>query len=210
MKFRNILAHAGVYEAFQRLVGAERERRLYVERYVRPQEGDRVLDVGCGPADILDALPSVTYVGFDMSRDYIQSARRKYGARGEFEVGTVNEAMIGKHNGFDLVLANGVLHHLPDKDATALFTLAKAALKPGGRLVTFDGCYVESQSSIARFLLKKDRGEHVRDKESYLSLAAGVFSDVIASVTDDLLRVPYTHLIMECRRERSSDGSQTP
>ncbi len=201
MKIRGVLSHAGVYGLFQRMVGAERERRLYVERHVRPVAGDRVLDIGCGPADILHALPSVTYVGFDMSSSYIEAARRRFGARGQFEVGSISVELAGKYTGFDLVLANGVLHHLPDQGATALFELAKAALKPGGRLVTFDGCFVDNQSRIARFLLKKDRGEHVRNEAAYLKLATGVFGDVTATVTDDLLRVPYTHLVLECRRE---------
>ena len=205
MQLRDVLAHAGIYGMFQRMVGAERERRLYVERYVRPRVGDRVLDVGCGPADILDALPSVTYVGLDMSKEYIQAARKRFGSRGEFEIGVVDASRVGKYHGFDLVLANGVLHHLPDEDALALLQLAKAALNPGGRLVTFDGCFVEAQSPVARFLLKKDRGAYVRNKQAYLKLAAAVFSDITATVTDDLLRVPYTHLVLECRREALSD-----
>ncbi len=40
--------------------------------------------------------------------------------------------------------------------------LARAALRPGGRLVTADGCYLDGQSRIARLLLKMDRGRHVR------------------------------------------------
>ena len=196
---RDILAQARVYSLFAQLVGAKRGRRLHIERYVRPRRGDRVLDIGCGPADILDALPPVEYFGFDLSAAYIESARRRFGARGQFQVAAVNVELARNYANCDLVLATGVVHHLTDAEAVDLFRVARAALKPGGRLVTLDGCLVEGQSRIARFMLRKDRGEHVRAQEQYLALARQVFSVVAPTITTDLLRIPYTHLVMECR-----------
>ena len=199
---KDILAHARVYSLFAKLVGAERGRRLYIDRYIRPQKGDRVLDIGCGPGDILGALPEVEYHGFDLSADYIESARKIFGSRGQFHVEKVSVDLIKKYAGFDLVLATGVLHHLSDAEAVDLFRVAHAALKPGGRLVTLDGCFKTGQSLIARQMLRNDRGKHVREEPAYLSLARQVFSETTPFVTTDLLRVPYTHLIMECRREQ--------
>ncbi len=198
---RDILAHARVYSLFARLVGAERGRRLHVGRYIRPRPGDRILDIGCGPADILEALPAVEYHGFDLSADYITSARKRFGSRGEFQVEAVNAELVKKYAGFDLVLATGVLHHLNDGEAVDLFRVAHAALKPGGRLVTLDGCFKTGQSVMARQMLRNDRGKFVREEPAYLALARKVFSEVTPTVTTDLLRIPYTHLIMECRRE---------
>jgi SAM-dependent methyltransferase len=196
---RNILARARVYSLFARLIGAERGRRLHIERYIRPRVGDRILDIGCGPADILEALPAVEYHGFDLSAIYIEAARKRFGGRGQFHVEAVSAELVRKYAGFDLVLATGVLHHLTDDEAVNLFRVAKAALKPGGRLVTLDGCFVAEQPRIARYLLKKDRGEHIRDEATYVSLARQVFTDVTPTLTHDLLRIPYTHLVMECR-----------
>jgi hypothetical protein len=90
------------------------------------------------------------------------------------------------------------LHHLADDEALALLRLARAALKPGGRFVTFDGCLVDGQSAFARFLLRRDRGRFVRHRDDYLRLASRVFPNVTASVRHDLLRLPYTHIILEC------------
>lgn len=201
---RDILAKAQVYSTFARLIGATRGRQLYVQQYIRPQAGDRILDIGCGPADILEALPAVDYHGFDLSADYIESARKRFGTRGQFHVEMVSAEQVKKYAGFDLVLATGVLHHLTDAEALDLFRVAKAALKPGGRLVTLDGCFVAGQSLIARRLLQSDRGQYVRNEAAYTALARQVFSDVTPSITSKMLRIPYTHIIMECRNTAQS------
>ena len=94
------------------------------------------------------------------------------------------------------------VRELPDLvarvDAHALFAIAKAALKPGGVLVTFDGCYTPTQSLLARCLLNWDRGRFVRTKDEYVRLATTTFTDVEPFIRSDLLRIPYTHLIMRC------------
>ena len=107
-------------------------------------------------------------------------------------------AIEGEQGTFDVVLATGVIHHLDDVQAAALFGLARLALRPAGRLVTFDGCRVPQQSRLARWLLAKDRGKFVRTQEEYLRLASARFANVELDLRHDLLRVPYTHLIMRC------------
>ncbi|CCH06365.1 Uncharacterised protein [Achromobacter xylosoxidans] len=81
-----------------------------------------------------------------------------------------------------------------------LFDIAYRSLKPGGRLVTIDGCYVPGQARLARYLLSKDRGEFVRSQPQYEALARSAFSNIAVHVRHDFLRVPYTHIIMECTR----------
>ena len=197
--FRALLAIPAAYSAFQRALGAGTGRAILTRDYYRPTPGERVLDIGCGPADILEHLPGVEYVGFDASPIYIADAQKRFGGRGSFFCQEVNETTLGQFAGFDLVIACGVLHHLDDAAALRLLEIARAALKPTGRLVTTDGCYVDGQSRIARFLLSRDRGEFVRIREHYAKLAHQVFPHVECHLRHDLLRLPYTHLIMECR-----------
>ncbi len=197
---RKPLTLAGVYTSFQRFVGGSARTR-FVSEFLRPRATDRLLDIGCGPADILDHLPEgIDYVGFDLSGKYIEAARRRYGDRGQFHCQRVGASDVGQFGKFDLVLAHGVLHHLDDAEAGHLFELAAAALAPGGRLVTFDGCYVDRQSPIARRMLAWDRGKFVRQRVEYESLAEQNFVHVEAEVRHDLLRIPYTHLILQCRK----------
>lgn len=208
--FREALGRASIYSLFARAIGARRGRTLYVERYIRAAAGSRVLDIGCGPADILEALPDVDYHGFDMEARYIAAARERFGGRGVFEVAKVGEEELTRYSEFDLVLATGVLHHLDDAEAQKLFELASSALRPGGTLVTLDGCFVEHQSIVARGLIASDRGRYVRRPPDYLRLAKRTFHDVESHLCHDLLRVPYTHWVMRCSKPCPDDASATP
>ena len=148
----------------------------------------------------------MAYTGFDISPQYIASAQQRFGDRGRFYCDDVGLASIERERGtFNLALATGVVHHLEDDQAVKLFSLARAALRPAGRLITFDGCYVPDQSGAARWLLRKDRGKFVRAREEYVRLASTSFSKVEAHLRQDLLRIPYTHLIMRCSNAAGHD-----
>lgn len=194
------LSFPAVYELFSRLVGAKKSRTIHVNEYIRPKPGDNVLDIGCGTADILSYLPRVDYWGFDINRRYIESAIKRFGDRGHFYCSSVSRREGDKKKDFDIVLANGVLHHLDDNAAIELFNASFEALKSGGRLVTLDNCYGEGQSRIARYFISKDRGRYIRTKNEYVNLATAVFTDCKASIRHDLLRIPYTHIILECTK----------
>ncbi|HUJ85907.1 MAG TPA: class I SAM-dependent methyltransferase [Burkholderiales bacterium] len=195
---RALLARPRVYSLFRRLVGRDSARLAYARDYLRARPGERVLDIGCGTGDILRYLPAVRYVGYDLSQSYIDRARERFGDRGEFHCRAVDDDLAQGEPSFDLAIAHGVLHHLDDAEAASLFRVAKRALKPGGRLVTFDGCFTHDQSLAARLFLSLDRGRHVREPEAYERLARGAFAQVRSFVRHDLIRIPYTHVILEC------------
>ena len=198
-KLSPVLGLPAVYRFFWRLIGGKSSSRIYLAEYVKPVPGEKILDLGCGPANVLNYLPEVNYTGLDISPEYIRSAKQRFGSRGRFLCGDVGLAPIAEEPGtFDLVLATGVIHHLNDAQAARLFDLARRALRPAGRLITFDGCYVPRQSRVARWLLAGDRGKFVRRQEDYLRLASACFTKVEPHLRHDLLRVPYTHLILRC------------
>lgn len=195
---KSILAWPTIYTYFSKLVSKHDTLFEYVKLYVRPNPHDKILDIGCGTGNILKYLPDVEYLGFDMSQKYINSAIKNYGDQGTFFCKKLTLDVIKYPTRYDIVLANGVLHHLNDEEALELFKVAHSVLKLSGRLITIDGCFFEKQSLIARILLSIDRGEFVRNKEEYLSLASGFFSKIKTSIRHDLLKIPYTHIIMEC------------
>jgi SAM-dependent methyltransferase len=199
-RIRDVLKVPVLYRLLSYGLGGPDRRDAFSREHIRAREGDKVLDIGCGPADILPHLPRVDYVGFDLNPDYIETAKKNYSDRGRFYCRQISEETLDTHTDCDVVLASGVLHHLSDSEAEALFKLAYAALKPGGRLVTLDACWVTGQSRIAQFLISRDRGEHVRDEVGYTQIAKRVFSCVGATVRHDLLRIPYTHVLLECEK----------
>lgn len=196
---RALLSHPRIYMAFQTLMGAQRGRRKFVDNFVRPQSGAKILDVGCGTADIVDLLPHVEYWGFDINAAYIQVAQARFGARCHFAQRQLHIKELASLPTFDSVLALGLLHHLDDPTASDVFRLAYAALRRGGRLLTIDPCVTPNQNPIARFLVTHDRGQNVRDLDGYLGIARPVFKSVRA-VVEHQRWIPYTHCIMECTK----------
>lgn len=196
---RTVLGCPLVYSAFQTLMGAKRGRTLLVTDFIHPEQGMNVLDIGCGPAEILDYLPMVNYWGFDISESYIQQATKRYSTKGKFTCKILNQDNLQDLPHFDLVLAIGLLHHLDDNDALALLNIAHNALKPGGRLVTVDPCLEAGQNPIARYLILKDRGQNVRTREGYLTLISTVFPKYHLEVRHTSW-IPYTHCYTQSTR----------
>jgi len=197
---RPILNHPFFYEFYHVLIGANYRGRVLVNQYIRPQPGNRILDIGCGPGNMLPFLPDCDYLGVDASESYITSARRRYGYRGKFVCERVSHHSVEQFGAFDIVLALGLVHHLEDAEAGDLFRLGYTALKPGGRMVTLDGCYMPGQSAAKRYFLSRDRGRFIRTPTEYERLAHAWFSNVGLNLREDVLRIPYTSLIMECTR----------
>ena len=192
-------------------MGARQARKDFVERYLEAKPGQALIDIGCGPASILEVLPAnIEYTGFDISAEYIASARRRFGERGTFIHAAVGEQPEVPTAYFDTAFSVGVLHHLDDLEARQLFELAHRSLKPGGRLVTLDCGYTDDQPALSRWLTAKDRGQNVRTAEEYETLAKNVFSNVTTVVRHDRLRIPYTHIILISIKSVTSDESGNP
>lgn len=197
---REILQIPRLYTAYQRLVGAIRARQAFLDRWVQPRAGQRILDIGCGPGDLLEMLPPVHYAGIDPCRSYIERARKRWGERGRFECAEASGANLPDPCTYDVVLAVGVLHHIDDLEAGRLFRLAARALRPNGTLFTLDGCRAEGQSWGQSLMLRLDRGRHIRDREAYESLARRSFRSVTGAYEPGLMRIPYPLVILTCRR----------
>jgi SAM-dependent methyltransferase len=199
---RRPLENPNIYGKFQTSLRRDATMsRLAEILKIRP--GQRVLDIGCGPADILTYLPrDIEYHGYDLNERYIASARQRYGERGSFAVRAVSPDAANELGTFDAVISIGVLHHLTDSEVDNVFASARRLLRPGGSIVTCDGAYVKGQNPIARLLLALDRGRHVRPAPEYLILAQRHFPQATATILHDLLAVPYTHCVIEASQPR--------
>jgi cyclopropane fatty-acyl-phospholipid synthase-like methyltransferase len=196
---RNFLAIPALYRSFANLVAGPDARRRVISEFLKIKSGDKVLDVGCGPGDMLQLLSDINYCGIDISPEYIAAARARHGSKGRFVVRSVTDKTSFEDLGkFDLVMAIAIIHHLNDAEASSLFRAAKAVLNPGGRLVTLDNVFITEQSAAARWIIKLDRGNYVRTKDEYFAIADRHFQNVSVTILHDLLRIPYTHIIMDC------------
>lgn len=182
--FRAVLNHPSLYILFGRLMGLSQKYQAYINRYIQPFSGMKILDIGCGPGAILDFLPeSVDYTGFDINASYIAYARKKYGHRAAFHNQRVsNMTMAALARSFDVVLADGLLHHLSIEESKVFFQLSRQALKPDGFLLTIDPAFVENQKPIDRWITRTDRGQHVRYPAEYKKMAESCFPEVDAHI----------------------------
>lgn len=196
---RAVLSHPLAYSMLQNIMGAHAARKRIVTDLIKPFPGMKVLDLGCGPADILNYMPDVKYWGYDISERYIIEAKKKFENDAHFVCKQFNESEIAELPEFDVVLAIGLLHHLDDAEVVELLKLGEMVLKRGGRILTVDPCFTVDQNLIARFLVSHDRGQNVRTKDGYEFLAQQVFKSPEVKVRHQSW-IPYTHCYMECTR----------
>jgi len=113
-------------------------------------EGSKVLDVGCGAGvdTILAGMmvgPNGSAVGVDMVPEMIARAESNLKITGIVNVSfqnTAAENLPFPDDTFDVVISNGVINLIPDKEA--VLAEIHRVLKPGGRLMVADQIAVGS------------------------------------------------------------------
>ena len=108
------------------------------------QPGEDVLDIGCGAGmDTLIAAqmvgPGGTVTGIDVTPAMVAKARRSATEMGLTTVTIVEgsaEQLPFPDGSFDVVISNGVIDLIPDKDA--VFSEIARVLRPGGRIQLAD------------------------------------------------------------------------
>ncbi len=110
----------------------------------RLEPGERVLDLGSGAGtDSLVAAQMVgsegRVTGIDMTPEMLDKARRAAAEQGAGNVEFVEseaERLPFLDESFDVVISNGVIDLIPDKDA--VFAELRRVLRPGGRIQVAD------------------------------------------------------------------------
>lgn len=202
----SLLERSGVYSALMRVVsGGDHFMRHLVQDWFQIPAHGSVLDIGCGPGPLLKYLEdTVFFVGVDPNVKYIETARRQFLHRPKEKtqllVGGVDDFPPVTEHAFDRVIALGVLHHLSDPQADRLFEIAKRALKPGGQLITVDGCFTTPQNPIERYIVSLDRGEYVRTTEAYAQFPRRHEFDFQSAEYHGQILIPYAHWVMKCTK----------
>jgi SAM-dependent methyltransferase len=199
---KDLLSHVPLYVRLQKVVGADRLRYRCLDA-AKLQPGDVVIDVGCGPAYYFERLPQpLVYHGFDTDKKYIEWARDKWGDRGTFHVGVFDREAAQALPAPDAVLLLGLLHHLSDKDSSNLLELCAGILSRGGRVVSVDTAFVPGQGRLSRWMSDNDRGEFVRDPDSFKALATPYFGFTSTEIVAGTSRIPGAYVLMTLAEPR--------
>jgi SAM-dependent methyltransferase len=121
--------------------------------------GESLLDVGCGTG-MCAPLARGTYVGIDATMAYLRfastrwrSPTRSFVAMDAFDCGFAAQT-------FDKAILVNMVHHLDDAATDALFAQLRRIVR--GRVVVMDAA-PEIANPVERFVLRYDRGDHIRD-----------------------------------------------
>jgi ubiquinone/menaquinone biosynthesis C-methylase UbiE len=101
-------------------------------------QGDRVLDLGCGPASLWHLwkklLLSPNFImGVDISEGMIHECQKMY-PEDNFRVGSALEIPIDSGT-IDLVIVSSILHHIPDEYLPQVFKEINRVLDEHGKIV---------------------------------------------------------------------------
>jgi ubiquinone/menaquinone biosynthesis C-methylase UbiE len=151
-----------------------------------PHYLERVIDIGCGPADVLirlaRATPEIQITAIDGSRPMIQLAQQAVRAAGlEAQIKLMQGHMPGlplEEHSYDAVLSKDLLHHLPDP--AALWKEAQRLGRPGALVFVMDLCRPETPDAARRIVDGTASGEDpVLKRDFYNSLCAAFTVDEV-------------------------------
>lgn len=194
-----------LYNAFQSVVGKLGKSKLKLfSKFLPYTPGKSILDLGCGPGTNAILFQPKDYLGIDTDEAYVDSAQKNHKeyrfSNQDFCALTRSDNMV-PNAGFDLILANGLMHHLPKNLATQFFLKAQELLASGGYLLTIDPCIHDKQSGLKKRLILSDRGKFIRTPSELLEISSSAQDlEVTAFIEEDCLLIPYTHLILSSRK----------
>lgn len=101
-----------------------------------PEEGERILDIGCGTGHLTETIAErgADVVGLDASSEMIERARETYPDR-RFVHADARSFAAEFDEPFDAVFSNAALHWIPAADHDATLSSVRETLRPDGRFV---------------------------------------------------------------------------
>jgi 2-polyprenyl-3-methyl-5-hydroxy-6-metoxy-1,4-benzoquinol methylase len=117
MKLADIFNHPKLYSVIQKSLKTQKYERNLTESFGETRSV-RVLDFGCGPGDLYPRFKHSSYLGIDPLESCIRSAISRFGpntSTRNFVHGDQATLRELDSNSFGLIIAIGVMHHMPEK-----------------------------------------------------------------------------------------------
>ena len=195
----NLINNPIIYQAIQKLMSGNSFRKKFLKENVK-DKNLKILEVGCGSAEILKYIPVNEYYGYDIDPRSIQYAKQNHPYENcYFFNKKLEKKDISKLPNFDLILLFGILHHLNDTQAKKILDLCRKKMKKDAKLLILDPIFTSNQNIFARLLIKSDRGLNVRKEDEYLNLFKKNFKNVKSKITNQFF-VPYTWFTTICKK----------
>lgn len=198
MKFNQILNHYFFYNLYQDLIGSKHFLDILIKDYIKPKQGQKILELGCGAGNVYAVFPekNLHYLGIDYSENYIHHAMNKFPEQ-SFICADVTKD-ISAEGIFDTVFAEAIISALPDNQIVKMFGLLKKICDDNTRIIFSDMNYRDSAPKFQCFLMKHERNQFIRSKSEYVKLLTEFFVIDNISVIKHPYRIPYEKIIFEC------------
>lgn len=165
--------------------------------------GDRVLDLGCGPATQLSEVATLctdaSFIGIDLSAGMLESGRgllkelRVHNV--ELRQGDITRLEFLADQSIDAVISTLTFHHLPDVEALdRTFSEIARVLRPGGGVFLLDFGRLRSQRSVDSFAYQyADRQPQAFTEDYWHSLRAAFSLDDFRNAGRSLAHAARLH-----------------
>ena len=152
---------------FQSIFGKKKINKFLLHNFWELNIGNKILDFGCGTGQVLDVLcDNYVYNGVDISNAYTTEAKKKYPFAkffcSDLQNLLNNHQLLNEFSNSDVILCNGVLHHLKNDEIDDFFKLTSLCLNPHGKIFCFEPTFLLHQSTFSRVLVNLDRGMNVK------------------------------------------------
>ena len=132
-------------------------------------DGLNILDIGCSTGtaakQVIDMKRNF-YIGLDLDLPYVRIASRN-NPNGNFLV--MDGSNLGfRENLFDVIMFNGVWHHMDDALIRACMLDIKRVIKRDGVILVAEPVFTPGKF-LSDFFLRRDRGKFIRSEVGYQS-----------------------------------------
>ena len=186
---------------------------LFEREFPTDATGLRILDVGCGigslwAANLKRVDPSWSLTLADLSDGMLRAARVSLGNRAEYVLADV-EALPFPDAAFDVVVANHMLYHVPDRPRA--FGEIQRVLAPAGAF----HCSTNGRGHLAELAALVPDGTNIAHHTEVFGLETGpaqlepFFCDIHVACFENSLRVPSAEPVLAYIRSSESFAAGT-
>ncbi|NMO95281.1 class I SAM-dependent methyltransferase [Paenibacillus lemnae] len=146
--------------------------------WLSPQQGEYILDLGCGTGELADEISKsgAVVTGMDFSQEMVSHASKKFPHLHFFQGNGEN---FTTETSYDAVFSNAALHWMKDTKSAAASMYR--CLKPGGRLIAEFGGQgnVEVIYQAARDILQEDYGINADKRNPWYFPSIGQYANLL-------------------------------
>lgn len=167
-----VLASPAVFDLQQRVCNSYKNVITEFTQHL-DVKGKNILEVGCSTGVFARTeinMKDNNYFGIDIIAKYIKFAK-KNSLFANFHCMDARK-MEFEDEKFDVVIFNGVMHHMEDELIADCLNDVKRVLKSDGVVLVAEPVFTPNKL-ISNLLLSLDRGKYIRSQEGYAKLFSG-------------------------------------